>query len=883
MSRWTTFADWLRHPARRSRFETELETEIRFHLESHAADLQRGGLSRDTAIARARREFGSTLRASEDARRARPFAWIAAVGSNLRFGLRQARTNPAFAAVVVITLGVGIGVNAVMFSIFNAVVLRPLPFPDAARLVRLWHVPPAAQFPGARTFSVSPANYLDWRAQNRVFERTAIYTSGLATLTGTGQEPEGVRAGIVAVDFFAVLGVKAIRGRLFEPGEDEAGQDAVVVVSESLWQTRIGANPERMGQPLVINGRPRILIGIVANAVAFPADTHIWMPLALTPEQRTVRGIHDFSVIARMTPTVSVGQAQAEMATISRRLEQQYPANNAGWGAVVVPLHDDLVGDAKTTLLVLLGAVGFVMLIACANLTNLLLAKTLGRSKEIALRTALGASRPQIMQQILCETLVLGLLAGALGLLLVKLSLTAIVAFVGAELPRAAEIRLDGRVLAFTIGVAIVAGVSAGLAPAWRLMQASVHDALKHGLTRTASGSHDRHVRNALVVSEVALALVLLAGAGLLIRTIGMLRAVDPGFDSRNVLTAAVVVPQARYPTPADSTRFFDRILERLRAIPGVEAAAAIDALPMTGGSTQPVAAEGQPARPMSEQPEVAVRRITPGYLRASRTRLIAGRDITDADTADRSPVALVSESMARQFWPGQSPIGKRLTLTFQPGVVREIVGVIGEVKLRGLDVKEPVAALYTPFAQRPGPGRALVIRTLVPPRNVIPSMVAAVHQLDPELPVLNVRTLDEVVGASIAQQRLAMELLAAFSALALSLATIGIYSVLSYTVRQRVQEIGIRMALGASARQVVRMIVLEGLTPTLLGVGVGVASALVLGRLMSSMIFGVTSHDTATLAAVTMIMTLVGAVATLGPAYRATQVDPLDALRGDQ
>jgi putative ABC transport system permease protein len=808
---------------------------------------------------------------------------IASLLRDIRYGVRVLLKSPAFFIAAVLILALGIGANTVMFSVVNAVVVRPLPFLDAGRLVRVWHVPPPVQFPGAKTFAVSPANYLDWRAQNDVFERMAIYTGGRPSLTGPGLSPDAVRAGIVSVDFFDVLGVKPIRGRVFEVGEDEPGRDAVVVLGESLWQTRFGGDPAIVGRSIVVNARPRTVVGIVADSQAFPAETRLWLPLAFSAEQRAVRGIHDFTVIARLKPNATVAQAQAEMNTISQRLEQEYPADNTGWGAIVVPLRDDIVGEAKTALLVLLGAVGFVMLIASANLANLLLAKTLGRSKEIAIRTALGAGRGQVVQQILCETLLLGLTGGALGLLFAKSSLAAIVTFVAQELPRADEINLDGRVLAFTFAVSMTAGVIAGLAPAWRLARTNINDALKQGLRQSATGSGERRVRNALVVSEVTLALVLLVGAGLLIRTIGMLRAVDPGFDPRNVLTVVLVAPPPKYPTPADWTRFFDRVVERVRALPGVEDAAAIDSLPMTGGSTQPVAAEGEPARPMSEQPEVAVRRIMPGYLRATRTRLVAGRDFTEADVADRSPVVLVSESMARQFWPGQNPLGKRLTLTFRPGIVREVVGVMGDVKLRGLDVSEPIAALYTPFAQTPGALLTLVVRTVVPPTNVGPSIAAAVHEIDPEMPVLNMRTLDEVVGASIAQQRFVMQLLGAFAALALFLAAIGIYSVLSYTVRQRVQEIGIRMALGAPAWAVVRMVVVEGIKPTLLGVVLGVAGALALGRLISTMIFGVTAHDTATLATVATIITLVGAVASLVPAYRATRIDPLLALRDEQ
>jgi predicted permease len=769
-----------------------------------------------------------------------------------------------------------------MFSLVNAVVIRPLPFPEAGRLVHVWHVPPAAQFPGATRFSVSPANYLDWGAQNHVFERMSIYAPRGVTLTGSGQQAEAVPAGLVSADFFNVLGILPLSGRLFERGEDEPGTPDVVIVSESLWQTRFGADPGLIGRTIVVDAQPRTVIGIVSSSVAFPARARLWLPLTMTNELRATRGIHDFLVIARLKPDVAVAQAQAEMDTISKRLEREYPVDNTGWGALVLALQDDIVGDARTALLVLLGAVAFVMLIASANLANLLLAKTLGRSKEIAVRTALGASRRRVVQQILCETILLGLLSGALGFLLAQGSLTAVVTYVGDTLPRASEIDLDARVLLFTLSVSVATGIIAGLAPAWRLTRPTIQSTLNQGLTRTATGSRDRRLRSALVVSEVALALVLLAGAGLLIRTIGSLRGVDPGFDQRNVLTALLALPQVKYPEQENRTRFADEVLPRIRALPGVETVSAIDSPPMTGGSTQPVAIDGEPARPMSEQPAVAVRRIMPGYLRAARIRLIAGRDFRDADTATSPPVVLVSESMAKQFWPNDNPVGKRLTMTFRPGVVREVVGVVGDVKLTGLDAAEPVSTLYAPFAQGTWGFFTLVLRTTVPPRTVVPALTSAVHEIDAELPLLRVLTMEEIVSASIGQRRFAMQLLGAFAGFALLLAAVGIYSVLSWTVRQRVREIGIRRALGASVPDVIRMVVVEGLRPTLWGVVVGLISALVLGRVIAAMVYGVSPHDGATLAAVAAILTIVGVTASLVPAYRATRIDPAIALRDE-
>jgi predicted permease len=878
---WSSLRLRLRALLTRGQREQELHDEIAFHLAMREAQARESG--HGDAAAHARRRFGSIAKIEDNVRDTWTLApRIGQLFQDVRYGARMIRRSPGFAALVVVILGLGIGINTVMFSLVNAVVVRPLPFHDADRLVHVWHVPPAAQFPGATRFSVSPANYLDWGVQNRVFERMSMYAARGVTLTGSGQEAEAVPAALVSAAFFNVLDVTPLFGRVFEPDDDEPGKPDVVIVSESLWQTRFGGDPGLLGRSIMVDSRPYTIVGILPNSMTFPARARIWLPLVMTNELRTTRGIHDYQVIARLKPGVDVMQAQAEMDTISKRLEREYPVDNTGWGALVLALQDDIVGEARTALLVLLGAVAFVMLIASANLANLLLAKTLGRAKEIAVRTALGASRRRVVQQILCETILLGLLSGAVGFVLAQGSLTAVVTYVRDTLPRSSEIDLDARVLLFTLGVSLATGVIAGLAPAWRLTRPSIQSTLNQGLTRTATGSRDRWLRSGLVVSEVSLALVLLAGAGLLIRSIGSLRAVDPGFDQRNVLTAVLALPQGKYPEQEDRRRFVDQLLARIRALPGVETVSAIDSPPMTGGSTQPIAIEGAPVLPMAEQPAVAVRRIMPGYVRATRMKLIAGRDFSDADTATSPPVVLVSESMARQFWPNDNPIGKRLRQTFRPNVVREVVGVVGDVKLSGLDVAEPVATLYTPFAQSVWGFFTVVVRTTVPPKTITSALTSAVHEIDAELPLLRVLTMDEFVSASFAQRRFAMELLGAFAGFALLLAAIGIYSVLSWTVRQRVREIGIRRALGATVPDVIRMVVGEGLKPTIWGVVFGVVSALALGRLISAMVFGVSPHDAATLTAVAVILTFVGITASLGPAYRATRIDPAIALRDE-
>jgi len=800
-----------------------------------------------------------------------------ALEQDVRFALRVLKKNPGFAAVTVGLLALGIGANTAIFSVVHAVLLKPLPFPQPDRIVAIPHTPPQDIFPGRRTFSVSPANYYDWKAQSDVFAAMSIYAGGTMTVTGLGQ-PESMSTAFVSSEFFDVLGARPLAGRLLAKGDDDENRP-VAVLSERLWKTRFGGDPRVIGSTITLNSKPFVVAGVLSSALTFPEDTRLWVPLTLTPEMRALRGIHDFLVLARLKPGVRVEAAQAQMNAISARLAAQYPEDDKGWGALVLPLHEDLVGDVRPALLVLLGAVGLVLLIACANVANLVLARTLGRRKEIAVRVALGAGRGRIVRQIFVETILLALAGGALGLLGARFGVRLIADAVADQMPRASEIRLDGAVLAFTVVVSLLTGALAALVPAWRLTRSDPNDALKQG-ARSEADAGSPAVRTALVVVEVALALVLMVGAGLLVRSLGRLRSVDPGFDPRNVVTALVSIPDEKYATPDSRRQFFERVLERVRAIPGVEAAGAISTLPLTdGGSTQPVAIAGRPAAKLSEQPEVAVRIVTPETWKALRVRIVAGRDLGPGDTERAAPAVLVSESMAKKFWPGESAVGKRLTMTFVPGIEREVVGVVADVKLRGLAHREPVAALYVPFSQMPTPWTYLLVRTRQNPISVIRSVEAAVHALDPDQPVVEAQTLEQHLGASLAHARFNMRLLSVFAALALVLSAAGIYGVLSYGVRRRTREIGIRLALGATSPDVVRLIVIQGMRPALLGLGLGLLGSLALGKALSSLVFEIRASDPATLAAVSGILGIVALAACALPAYRATRVDPTAAL----
>jgi predicted permease len=610
-----------------------------------------------------------------------------------------------------------------------------------------------------------------------------------------------------------------------------------------------------------------------------PDFANAWVPLVWEAGERAVRNNHNRMVIARLKPGVSLAQAQSEMSVISERLAGEYPEDDKGWGAVVLPLRDDLVGDVKPLLLVLLGAVGFVLLIACANVANLMLARTLARRKEIAVRGALGASRGRLLAQLLTESLVLSLAGGASGLLLASLGVDAIVALLADQLPRAAEVHVSAPVLLFTLFVSVLTGILSGIAPAWNATNPDIARSLRLGSSRGGSEAGGR-TRGLLVISEVALSLVLLIGAGLLIRSLWLLQRVDPGFDPKNLVRAAISLPKAKYGEPERRIAFFRSLIDRVRAIPGVESVAATSDIPLTGTSNWPVAIEGKPTPPVSQQPNVVTEVVAGDYFRTMRIPLLRGRSFSLSDGPDAPPVVIISDSMAKRFWPGEDAIGKRLTSVFAGEKPREVVGIVGDVKLNGLEVREPVPAMYMPFEQNTGPGMELAVRSRVP--NVLAAAIAAVHAVDPDQPILESGTVEQLLRDSLSRQRFAMLLLGGFAALAILLAAVGIYSVLAYGVRRRRREIGIRMALGAQAGAVLRMIVLQGMRTALVGVAIGLAAALALGRVLASLLYGVRASDPATYAAVAALLCAVALAASLLPAMRAARIDPVRTLRDE-
>ena len=810
--------------------------------------------------------------------------------NDLKHGCRVLLKARGFALSAIIVLALGIGANTAIFGIVNGVLLRPLPFAEPDRLVQLWHTPPQKQFPGVPRFALSAGNYLDWQAQNTVFSSSAVYRFWRFRLTGNG-EPQMVRAARVEPTFFSLLGTRPLLGREIGASDDVSGGQHVAVLSYQLWKSQFGGDQQVAGKSIHLDGDAYTVIGVMPPSFDKPESALLWVPLVWTAQERAVRGEHSMAAVARLKPGVTVQQAQAQLDGIAARLAEQYPADSAGWGAAVVPLREETVGDVRRPLLMLFGAVVFVLLIACANVANLMLARTVDRRKEIAIRTAFGARRTRIIRQVLSESLLVSVAGGALGLIVAQWGTELVVNYFGASMPRLADIKMDGAVLAFAFATALVSGTVAGVAPAWRLSKSDPNEALKQGLGRLDSPSTGTRTRAVLVVTEVALSLVLLVGATLMIRTLWNLRSVHPGFVSDRVLTMRLGIAANEFSTEAQQVQFYEQLLQRVRALPGVQSAAVTDDLPLEGGSMQPVAVEGQPTVEMAHQPEVSVRLLSPQFMKTMGIPIVRGREITDADTATSAPVVLVSESMAKQFWPNEDPIGKRLTLTFFPKQVRQVVGVVGDVKDRGLDNQDPISTLYWPLTQFYAPqawgkframGLALAVRTASDPASVAPAVRNAVREISPATPLTDVHTMEELVAESLSPQRFNMLLFAAFAGLALVLATVGLYSVVAYATRQRVKEIGIRMALGAARTDVLGAIVLDGLRPTVIGIAIGTVAAVSLSHVLATVIYGVTATDMSTYVVVAALLGSVGVLASIIPAYRATLVDPVRTLRDE-
>jgi putative ABC transport system permease protein len=797
---------------------------------------------------------------------------------DLRYGIRTLLKNRSFTSVAVLALALGIGANTAIFSVVNAVLLKPLPYDDPERLVLIETNNPQQKIKQAPT---SLPDFLDWRDQNSVFERVSAFSRWSSVLTG-GDEPERLSTGFVSVNFFSTLGVNPIAGRAFSDGEELPGIEPVVVVSSGLWKRRFGSDPGLVGQTITLDGKSGTVIGIAPDLFNdMVGQVDVWLPiiLKLEDEARDNRGLR---VVGRLKSGVSPKQADAEMSAIAARLQESYPQSNAGWGANIISLHASIVGDVRAALLILLGAVCFVLLIACANVANLLLARAATRQKEVAIRTALGASRPRIIRQLLTESVLLSAVGGAFGLLLAVWGVKLLIAISPDDIPRVSEINLDGRVLIFAVVISLLTGLIFGLAPALQASKLNLNESLKEGGRGSSEGFHRNRVRSLLVVSELALALVLLIGAGLLIKSFIRLQSVNPGFNSENVLTEQLSLPYNRYRTPQSRVAFFDQLMSRLESLPGVQSAGLTLNLPLNGGGVSAwhgVVLEGRPIT-LEETTQTENRIISPSYFRTMGIRLLQGREFTAQNNRqDAPPVVIVSDTLASRFWPGEDPVGKRIQFGHDESFAREVVGVVGDIKRFGLESSDDWAT-YIPYAQQPWTNMVIVARAASDSASLAGAIKGAVQAVDKDQPIHNIKTLDTVIANSTSQRRFNLLLLGAFASVALVLAAVGIYGVMSYSVTQRRHEIGIRMALGATSTDVLKLVVGHGLMLALIGVSIGVGAAFAVTQVLESFLYGVSATDPLTFAGTALLLAAVAVMASFIPARRATKVDPCVALR---
>jgi len=804
---------------------------------------------------------------------------------DLRYGLRMLVKKPGFTLIAILTLALGIGANTAIFSVVNAVLLNPLPFPEPQRLIKIYgHFLAVSQ----DNMSASVPEFMDYQQQTRSFEQIAGYDDFSANLTPTAGEPERVEALAVTPELFSVLKVTPQLGRVFAPEEAQDGRDDVVLISHDLWRRRFATDPQTVGQKVIVNGRNHTIIGIMPQGFAFPQRTELWKPLWFPAEQFTGpwRGNRGLTVIGRLKPEVRAAAAQTEMDALAAQLTEQYPRNyqSRGWKISVVPLLDDYVSDARNGLVILLGAVAFVMLIACANVANLSLTRATARRQEIAVRLALGASRRRVMRQLLTESVLLATMGGAGGLLLAAWGADLLLRLAPEDLPRIHEAHVDGRVLAFTFAVALVTGILFGLVPALAASNPDLNETLKDG-GRGGTGSAKRQrVRNIFVIAEVTLALVLLIGAGLMLKSFWRLQGVDPGFNPDGVLTMRMMLPFETYQKPAQRSAFYRQALERIQSAPGVETVSATSRIPLSqSGTSGTISGENSAVGPNDLPVEAEWRWITPDYFKAMATTLLEGRAFTEADTEGAPLVAIVDESFARRYYPNDNPVGKRIKRgkldSTRPWMT--IIGVVRHVQSRRLDATSGVQ-VYFPFYQDPTAyNMSLVIRTsAADPLALSATVRAAIQSLDANQPVFDVFTLRQIVGDSLSQRRFAMLLMGLFATVALLLAGVGLYGVMAYAVTQRTHEIGIRMALGAESRDVLRLVVKQGMMLALIGVGIGLVASVALTRLLISLLFEVSATDPVTFAAIALLLTGVAMLACYIPARRATKVDPMVALR---
>jgi predicted permease len=806
----------------------------------------------------------------------------------LKYAARSLVKRPGFSLVAVLTLALGIGANTAIFSVVNATLLRPLPFKDPERVVMIWGVLAKLQ---ADTLPNSAPNFEGLKTGAKSFERMAAFRSWSWQLTGSG-EPELLRGARVTADFFEAVGAGPILGRTFTAEEDMPNRAPVAIISHGLWQRHFGGDQNVIGKTITLTGQNAMVIGVMPAGFQFPGGANltpglqfslqndVWMPLAITDEQRQRQGNLNLALIGRLKPGVSPPQGETEL----RAIQQGLPLGTIGFTTNVVPLHKQMVGTIRKTLFVLLATVAFVLLIACANIANLLLARATSRQKEIAIRAALGAGRRRIIGQLLTESLLLSITGGAIGLLLAVWGNSLLVSLIPREVPRINDVSVDARILLFTLAISILTGLIFGLVPALQASRFDLNRSLKEGVRGTTSGAGQNRLRSLLVVSEVAMALVLLIGAGLLMKSFVRLLEVKPGFNPANVLTFQVQLPNlppSRYERNEEQTAFFQQLMTRIQALPGVENAGGVLSLPLSGASeSTDLFVEGQESTPDGLRPEADYTTVTPDYFATLQIPLLQGRQFNAQDKRDAPFVIVINDTLAARLWPGQAPIGKRIRVGFEEKY-REVVGVVGSIKQTALDAEER-PAMYLPHLQSPNPGLTVLVRTRGEPLSMAAAVRQEVRAIDKDVPVTKVQTMEKVLGASVAQPRFSMLVVGLFAALALLLSAVGIYGVMAYAVSRRAHEIGVRMALGAGANQVLKLVLKDGMTLALAGIAVGLLGAFALTRLIASLLFGIGAKDPATFISVAAFLAFVAFIACYIPARRATKVDPLVALRNE-
>jgi putative ABC transport system permease protein len=882
MRLFQNFSNWLRSLLRRSAVERELGSEVRFHLERQVEENLAAGMSPQEARRAAVREFGGVEQVKEDCRDTHRANYVENLIKDIRYGFRMFRKSPSFTFFAVAVLALGIAANSAIFSIADAILVRPLPYRDASRLVMVWEEASAYGFPKD---TPAPGNFSDWKSRNQVFEDVAALPyGGYFNLTGNGT-PEQLDGKKVTANLFPLMGVSPALGRDFRPEDDVPGAPHVAILSHGLWLRRFGGDPQIVGREISLNYQKCTVVGVMARGVQFPdSKTEIWIPAQFTKELLADHGSHYLSVLARLKPGVSLKTANANLATIASELEKEHPDSNAKVGAFAVPLREEIAGDVRPAILMLVGAVCFVLLIACANVANLLLSRAAGRRRELAMRLALGATRGRVIQQMLTESILLALFAGAVGLLLSVWGTKFLAALIPAGIAPMMSTGVDGRVLLFTLAISLGTGILFGIIPASRVSQFQLTFSLKQSGAQGGVGSGGHRLRDALVICEVALAIVLLAGAALLIRSLQNLYHLDPGFRADHVLVMRTSLPRPKYEAFVRRTAFFDQVLAKVGSLPGVVAAGYTTWVPLTneGGATS-ITIEGKPEPAPGNLLIPNVRIISRDYILALRMKLIEGRPFEQSDAAEKLPVALINQTLARNYWAGENPIGKR----FKRGTYKEnspwitVVGIVGDVHQAGLDLPAR-AEMYLPYQQQNFgyEPEYLAVRTTGDPIALAEIVRQQIWSVDKEQPVAGVMPLEDLVDENLASRRMQASLLSGFAALALLLVTLGIYAVLSFAVTQRTQEIGVRVAMGAQPRDVLRMIFSQGFKLFLIGAAIGLVAALALSRALVHLLFGVSAYDPASFALVTILLAAVALLACYVPARRATRVDPLIALR---